>query len=82
MTHREGLKPYYSKTGAVLGGDGYRLPTEAEWEYACRAGSPAKFSFGDDEAKLGQYAWFDGNSAINLSVNSTPHPVGQKPANA
>lgn len=60
----------------IAGTDGYRLPTEAQWEFCCRAGTTTQFWFGNDRKQLADYAWFEDN-ADQVGAQ----PVGQKPAN-
>jgi len=90
LSAKEGCKPAYERTGEKMeidntvrdvwrcdfASDGYRLPSEAEWEYACRAGSSDMFCFGNDEAELPRYGSFAGNA------NRRIWPAGTRLANA
>jgi formylglycine-generating enzyme required for sulfatase activity len=81
LSKREGLRPFYAIAGADVSvidwsRKGYRLPTEAEWEYACRAGSESVYSFGNDPRELVRHAWFGEGSRKGA------HPVARKLANA
>ena len=91
LSEKEGLEPYYQLDDVrrrpnsqvieeadvwIRNGNGYRLPTEAEWEYCSRAGSITPWCFGDLVLDVGQYAWYYDNSQLET------HPVGMKKTNA
>jgi formylglycine-generating enzyme len=80
---KEGLTPVYTIEGNKVtwnrAANGYRLPTEAEWEYACRAGTQTPFYTGD---KIEDAGWYRGNTRNMETLARSPFPVGQKKPNA
>lgn len=76
---RSDIRDWIDRLNSLKRTDAFRMPTEAEWEYAARAGTQTAFSFGDEESRLGTYAWFRGNT-IDVGIREA-QVIGQKAPN-